>query len=81
MNLLLDSKWNVKVSDFGLTQFKEQLKKEGEDGGDRPASIQWTAPEVLNESPNINFEAADVYSFGIILWEVLTRMEPFTGMT
>jgi len=60
MNLLLDSKWNVKVSDFGLTQFKEQLKKEGEDGGGRPASIHWTAPEVLNESPNINFEAADV---------------------
>ncbi len=27
LNLLLDSKWNVKVSDFGLTKFKEQLKK------------------------------------------------------
>ncbi len=30
LNLLLDSKWNVKVSDFGLTKFQDQLKKENQ---------------------------------------------------
>ncbi len=28
-------------------------------------SIHWTAPEVLNESPGVDYFLADVYSFGI----------------
>lgn len=65
LNLLLDSKWNVKVSDFGLTRFKETVKK----GTDQrvAGSIHWTAPEVLNEVDTIDYMAADMYSFGMIL--------------
>ncbi len=29
LNLLLDSKWQVKVSDFSLTKWKDQMKKAG----------------------------------------------------
>ena len=35
----------------------------------------WMAPEVL-AGKSFN-EKADVYSFGIVLWEILTRKEPF----
>jgi len=31
LNLLLDNKWNLKVSDFGLTKFKADLKRAGGD--------------------------------------------------
>lgn len=42
-------------------------------------TVQWMAPEVLaNMSYN---EKADVYSFGIICWELLSRQCPFEGMT
>ncbi|NEJ83371.1 protein kinase, partial [Rhizobium leguminosarum] len=47
LNLLLDTKWNVKVSDFGLTAIKDSIGK----GGDKAlvCSVPWTAPEVLQD--------------------------------
>jgi serine/threonine protein kinase len=84
LNLLLDHKWNVKVSDFGLTKFKEDVRQGGKDKDNSIAgSLHWTAPEVLNESVSAgqDFLLADVYSFGIILWELLSREQPYAGMS
>ncbi|KAF6173988.1 hypothetical protein GIB67_039939 [Kingdonia uniflora] len=38
------------------------------------------APELLNGSFRKVFEKADVFSFGIVLWEILTGEEPYTNM-
>lgn len=39
---------------------------------------RWTAPEVLASRPYT--ERADVYSFGIVVWEMVTGEVPFQGM-
>ncbi len=47
LNLLLDLKWNVKVSDFGLTKFRDEMKKGR--SKDVQGSLFWTAPEVRSK--------------------------------
>jgi len=64
-NLLVDESWRVKVCDFGLARTT----------ANRPMTLcgtdDWMAPEViLGMQYN---QKADVFSFGIVLCEIITR--------
>lgn len=74
-NLLLDESYTTKVCDFGLSRLKAQARSMTGNCG----TVQWMAPEVL--ANRTYDEKADVYSFGIILWELLARECPYEGMT
>jgi hypothetical protein len=74
-NLLLDESYTAKVCDFGLSRLKAQERSMTGNCG----TVQWMAPEILASQPYA--EPADVYSFGIIMWELLTGECPFEGMT
>eukprot|EP01088_Endostelium_zonatum_P006110 TRINITY_DN18219_c0_g1_i1.p1 TRINITY_DN18219_c0_g1~~TRINITY_DN18219_c0_g1_i1.p1 ORF type:complete len:1174 (-),score=270.18 TRINITY_DN18219_c0_g1_i1:46-3567(-) len=76
-NLLVDQKWTVKVADFGLSVVKpkdhnnpEKKIKHGPIG-----TPLWMAPEVLMNKEYD--EKADVYSFGIVMFEILTGTDPW----
>ncbi|XP_050380166.1 serine/threonine-protein kinase EDR1 [Argentina anserina] len=74
-NLLVDKNWNVKVGDFGLSRLKHNTFLSSKSTAGTP---EWMAPEVLrNENSN---EKCDVYSFGVILWELATLKLPWSGM-
>jgi serine/threonine protein kinase len=74
LNILVDGDWNVKVADFGLTDFKH----EGQVTNLEMGSPYWLAPEAM-EYQRFS-EASDVYSFGVIMWEMFTRQVPFGDM-
>ncbi|KAJ4819409.1 protein tyrosine kinase family protein [Rhynchospora pubera] len=74
-NLLMDKEHVVKVADFGVARFQNQ-------GGVMTAetgTYRWMAPEVINHQPYDN--KADVFSFAIVLWELLTSKIPYDTMT
>eukprot|EP01133_Synstelium_polycarpum_P005660 gene5660-6535_t len=74
-NLLIDSNLTLKVCDFGLSQIKQRGEnlKDGQDGA--KGTPLWMAPEVLQGK--LFNEKADVYSFGLVLWQIYTRQELF----
>ncbi|CAM9400565.1 unnamed protein product, partial [Ectocarpus fasciculatus] len=41
-------------------------------------TAQWMSPEEMDESPAS--ERTDLYSFGVVCFEVTTRMKPFKAM-
>ena len=71
-NLLLDESGKVKISDFGWSRLKVDLGKTFH------MSWEWVAPEILGGGTYS--EKADVYSFAMVAWEVLTQSLPFQGM-
>ncbi|KAL9251971.1 Serine/threonine-protein kinase EDR1-like protein [Drosera capensis] len=74
-NLLVDKNWVVKVCDFGMSRTKHHtfLSSKSIAG-----TAEWMAPEVLRNEPSS--EKCDVYSFGVILWELVTLRIPWMGL-
>ncbi|KAL2454748.1 Protein kinase superfamily protein with octicosapeptide/Phox/Bem1p domain [Abeliophyllum distichum] len=65
-----------KVGDLGLSKVKCQTLISGGVRGTLP----WMAPELLNGSSSLVSEKVDVFSYGIVMWELLTGEEPYTDL-
>lgn len=77
-NILLDGSGVVKVADFGLSRL--QAATYGEPLTAELGTWQWMAPEVVapwDKRGAVYTEKADVYSFGIVMWECAAREVPF----
>ncbi|RLN95838.1 hypothetical protein BBJ28_00013189 [Nothophytophthora sp. Chile5] len=74
-NLLVERDFSIKISDFGLSRVKAQIQTMTGNCG----TVQWMAPEVLGNRKYT--EKADVFSFGIVVWEIFTGLCPYDGMT
>lgn len=65
-NLLMDDHQIVKIADFGVARVIEYNGHMTAETG----TYRWMAPEVIEHKPYD--EKADVFSFAVVLWELLT---------
>eukprot|EP01018_Ginkgo_biloba_P021368 Gb_34649 [translate_table: standard] len=65
-----------KIGDLGLSKIKQRtLVSAGVRG-----TLPWMAPELLSGKSGMVTDKVDVYSFGIVMWELLTGEEPYANM-
>jgi sterile alpha motif and leucine zipper-containing kinase AZK len=74
-NVLYDKDLNIKLCDFAFSTFSQQASMRFESRVGTPA---WMAPEVLNGDAYTL--SADIYSLAVIIWEIVTRSEPWAGI-
>lgn len=92
-NLLVDASFGVRVCDFGLARARGGGgggAASARGGGASAASLspappsrlgtaEWCAPEVLRGgAPS---EGSDAFSFGVVLWELWTGLEPWADVS
>jgi serine/threonine protein kinase len=74
-NILFDEECCAKVVDFGVA-FEDVYCNTLEDD---PGTYRWMAPEMCKRKPYCR--KVDVYSFGLVLWELVSGSIPYEEMT
>ena len=69
-NCLCDENYGVKIADFGLAKLIDNNHNTTS-----IATIKYMAPEFI--AKQIFTQKSDVFSFGMILWELFSKKEPF----
>ncbi|XP_019169329.1 PREDICTED: serine/threonine-protein kinase HT1-like isoform X2 [Ipomoea nil] len=74
-NILISHDFQLKIADFGIACEEAHCDLLCDD----PGTYRWMAPEMIKRKRY--GRKVDVYSFGLILWEMLTGFVPYEDMT
>nr|XP_025035924.1 insulin receptor-related protein [Pelodiscus sinensis] len=78
-NCMVSEDFTVKIGDFGMTRdiYETDYYRKG---GKGLLPVRWMSPEALKDG--IFNTHSDVWSFGVVLWEIATLAEqPYQGMS
>ncbi|XP_069134312.1 atrial natriuretic peptide receptor 1-like [Argopecten irradians] len=78
-NCLVDNRWVLKLTDYGINGFVGNNAGTIEYEEERYKALLWTAPELLRSAiQNRNgTQTGDIYAFGIVLHEIYYRLGVF----
>ncbi|MEO8458969.1 MAG: protein kinase [Dokdonella sp.] len=75
-NLMINTRGSVKIADFGIALFNQDLSKKLTTTGEFVGTPGYLSPEVCLGKPVD--QRSDIFSLGIVLFEMLTGRMPFT---
>ena len=80
-NILVDKQGHVKVADFGIARLKasQTTRIDSEGGASAMGSVHYFSPEQARGE--LADEKSDLYSVGVVMYEMLTGQVPFDGET
>ncbi len=81
-NIMVDNQGRVKVADFGIARLKAAQATSTEEGGNSGSvlgSVHYFSPE--QAKGELADEKSDLYSVGVVMYEMLTGRVPFDGET
>jgi len=76
-NILVNKQMQAKIADLGLSRIQPK-KRAIKRMGSRVGTPNWAAPEVINKGQYS--VKSDIWSFGIIVWELATYELPFADI-
>ncbi|KAL3632282.1 hypothetical protein CASFOL_025266 [Castilleja foliolosa] len=74
-NCLVNKHWTVKICDFGLSRITTHTPMKDTSSAGTP---EWMAPELMQNEPYT--EKCDIFSLGVIMWELSTLSRPWDGV-
>ncbi|EPS58096.1 hypothetical protein M569_16720, partial [Genlisea aurea] len=74
-NCLVNKHWTVKICDFGLSRIMSGTPMKDSSSAGTP---EWMAPELIRSEPFS--EKCDIFSLGVIMWELCTLSKPWEGV-
>ncbi|XP_024155204.1 mixed lineage kinase domain-like protein [Oryzias melastigma] len=77
--LLVDEAYRVKLGGFELSKTETSLQKSVKKNA-QESTLCYAAPEMLDNLNNKFTKECEIYSVGIVLWEIATRKKPFDGL-
>jgi eukaryotic-like serine/threonine-protein kinase len=78
-NILFDDHGEPCIADFGVAKRLDRMGSTTT--GVRAGTLYYMAPEIAAGKANLATQAADIWSLGVILYELLTDRRPFSGAT
>ena len=77
LNVLLNAHYRAKLTDFGLSTVRKESQSVSTKRSDSVGTVPWMAPELFKRGAKYT-EKCDMYSYGMVLWELCTHKVPFS---
>jgi len=77
-NILISRDGQVKITDFGISRLKDSDEQELTKAGMSFGTPSYMSPEQFQDTKTVDHRA-DIYSMGVLLYELVTGKRPFPG--